>query len=73
MAKKINIDDEIIEIKQAESKRKVNIHSLNVRKEPSTDAEIVKVIRRGDAVKVEEDLGEWLKIKGGFVMSQYID
>lgn len=51
---------------------KVNAISLNVRPDASTKNEPVKVLHEGDKVKVVKDLGEWLQIEEGFVMSKYI-
>lgn len=69
MAKEIESKEEKKELKTAV----VNINCVNVRKEPSTDAEVVRIALKGEKVKVEEKLGEWTKIKGGFVMTQFID
>lgn len=51
---------------------KVNVPALNVRPDASTKNEPVKVLHEGDKVKIVKDLGEWLQIEEGYVMSKYI-
>lgn len=50
--------------------------TLNVRKEPSTDAEFAGSMNRGAIAKVESVEGEWTKVKSGdvegYVLTQYI-
>ena len=50
--------------------------TLNVRKEPSRDAEFVGSMEKGSIAKVLEREGEWTKIKSGdvegYVLSEYI-
>lgn len=56
----------------------VTCHSLNVRKEPSTDSEILRIIPKDMEVKILEDVNEtWYKvripeIKTGFCMKEFI-
>lgn len=52
---------------------KVNIPALNVRPDPSIKNTPVTVLHKGDKVKVVKDLGEWLQIEEGYVMSKYIN
>ena len=53
-------------------------HSLNVRKEPSTDSEILRIIHKDMEVKILKDANEtWYKvripeIKTGFCMKEFI-
>lgn len=50
--------------------------SLNIRKEPSTDAEFVGSMNNGAIAIVEDTEGEWTKIKSGevegYVLTEYI-
>lgn len=50
--------------------------TLNIRKEPSAEAEFVGSMNRGAIAKVESTEGEWAKIKSGdvegYVLSQYV-
>lgn len=56
----------------------VTCHSLNVRKEPSTDSEILRIIHKDMEVKILKDANEtWYKvcipeIKTGFCMKEFI-
>ena len=51
----------------------VNCDKLRVRKGPSTDAEILKYLKKGDEVVIEsEDDENFYKIAAGFVMKEYI-
>lgn len=52
---------------------KVNTPALNVRPDPSMKNTPVKILHEGDKVKVVNDLGEWLQIEEGYVMSKYIN
>lgn len=51
-------------------------HKLNVRKEPSLDAEVLALLAYGEKVKIDpnaETIEGWRAIEGGgFVMSKYI-
>lgn len=51
---------------------KVNTPALNVRKEPSLNAEVVTILNESNTVTVLETLDGWLHIEGGYVMSKYI-
>lgn len=59
--------------KKATHVAKVNTPVLNVRPDPSTRNFPVALLHEGDKVKVVKDLGEWLQIEEGYVMSKYID
>lgn len=51
----------------------VNCDKLRVRKGPSTDAEILKYLKKGDEVVIEsEDDKDFYKIAAGFVMKEFI-
>lgn len=50
----------------------VTAHSLNVRKEPSMKADVVRVVEKGTSLTVVEDLGDWIKVKGGYVKAAYV-
>ena len=52
---------------------KVNTPALNVRPDPSMKNAPVKLLHEGDKVKIVNDLGEWLQIEEGYVMSKYIN
>ena len=46
---------------------------LNVREEPSLEANVVRQVKRGSKLTVIDDLGEWSQIGDEeFVMSQYL-
>ena len=50
--------------------------SLNIRKEPSPDAEFVGMMQKGSIARVIDDEGDWTKIKSGdvegYVLSEFI-
>lgn len=52
-------------------------NTVNMRKGPSTDSELVTKVPVGSTVSVEEDLGQWCKInygnRSGYMMSNYIE
>ena len=51
----------------------VNCDKLRVRKGPSTDAEILKYLKKGDEVVIKsEDDKDFYKIAAGFVMKEFI-
>ena len=51
----------------------VNCDKLRVRKGPSTDAEILKYLKKGDEVVIEsEDDKNFYKIAAGFVMKEFV-
>ena len=67
------------EVKEPEIKKGIvrNCELLNVRKEPNTDSDIIKVINRGDEVNIiNEDKGimsaDFYKTTDGYVMKNYI-
>lgn len=76
-----DVENETVEVKdEAETKDNdkvlvgtVNCDKLRVRKEPSTDAEILKYLKKGDEVVIEsEDDKDFYKIAAGFVMKEFI-
>lgn len=46
--------------------------TLNVRKEPSLDAEIVRILNGRDVVAILEDNAEWVKISDGYCMKKFL-
>lgn len=52
----------------------VNCSRLNVRKNPSKHAPVVRVINAGDTVEIDhaESTNEFYKIEDGYCMRQYI-
>ena len=64
-------------VKELSSIATVNVSGLNMRKSASTSSGVVKVLKRNTAVKVLEDLGEWLKIphnnSTGYVYAKYTE
>ena len=70
---------EVEEVKEPEIKKGIvrNCELLNVRKEPNTDSDIIKVINRGDEINIiKEDKGimstDFYKTTDGYVMKKYI-
>ena len=52
----------------------VNIDNLRLRKGPSIDTEILKLLQPGDQVEILEDANQdFYKVKGGYLMKQFID
>ena len=52
---------------------RVNAIRLSVRKEPSQDAEIVRIVAQGDELeKVRDYNGEWIKVPDGYVMAEFV-
>jgi hypothetical protein len=56
---------------------RVNVSTLNVRREASTSAEVIGHVRRGERLTLIEDSGDWLRVKlndgsSGWVSSQLI-
>ena len=45
---------------------------LFIRKDPSTNYSAVGMLRKGDRIEVLESNGNWLKIKDGWVYSEYV-
>ena len=67
------------EVKEPEIKKGIvrNCELLNVRKEPNTDSDIIKVINRDDEINIiKEDKGnmsaDFYKTTNGYVMKKYI-
>jgi cell wall-associated NlpC family hydrolase len=57
--------------------RYVNANKLNVRKEPTSESELVTSIKRGDKVTYYETIGEWARIitwtdKKGYILAKYL-
>ena len=70
---------EVEEVKEPEIKKGIvrNCELLNVRKEPNTDSDIIKVINHGDEINIiKEDKGiisnDFYKTTDGYVMKKYI-
>ena len=51
----------------------VNVDRLNVRKNPTIESDVVKIINKNDEVIIIEEEGEFYKVKDGFVMQKFID
>ena len=52
----------------------VNIDNLRLRKGPSIDTEILKLLQPGDQVEILEDANQdFYKVKGGYLMKRFID
>ena len=56
---------------------RVNVSTLNVRREASTSAEIIGHVRRGERLTLIDDAGDWLRVKltdgsSGWVSSQLV-
>lgn len=56
---------------------KVRADRLNVRQEPSTDADRIGYIDNGEKVKIVDNLGDWLKVeytenRNGYVAAEYV-
>lgn len=57
-------------------KLEISANSLNVRKEKSTDSNILGVVHSGEIYNILEISGEWIKINykdGGWVYAQYVE
>ena len=70
---------EEVKVKEPEIKKGIvrNCELLNVRKEPNTDSDIIKVINHGDEINIiKEDKGimsaDFYKTTDGYVMKKYI-
>ena len=75
----IKIVEKVEEVKEPEIKKGIvrNCELLNVRKEPNTDSDIIKVINHGDEINIfKEDKGimsaDFYKTTDGYVMKNYI-
>ena len=52
----------------------ITADSLNIRKEPTTDAEVVGQALEGERYLVEEETGDgWIKISSGYISADYAD
>jgi hypothetical protein len=56
---------------------RVNVSTLNVRREASTSAEVIGHVRRGERLTLVADAGDWLRVKlndgsSGWVSSQLV-
>ena len=52
---------------------KTAICNVNIRKEPSLSSFIIRVLEKGEKIKILEDQGEWSKtFEGYYIMSQYL-
>lgn len=51
----------------------ISVDALNVRTEPSTDAEVVEQVLRNERYVVEEEADGWLKIPAGYISSDYAE
>ena len=55
-------------------KGKVNCDNLRLRAEPNVESNIIKLLQKDNDVEILEDANEdFYKVKGGFVMKQFID
>lgn len=77
--KEMSDKDVIKNVKEPEIKKGIvrNCELLNVRKEPNTDSDIIKIINRDDEINIiKEDKGnisaDFYKTIGGYVMKKYI-
>ena len=47
--------------------------NVNIRKQPSLSSFIIRVLNKGEKIKILEDQGEWSKtFEGYYIMSQYL-
>lgn len=67
-----NIDELEYAGAQSELTTAVVQTTLNVRKEPSLDAEIVRILNGGDVVAILEDSAEWVEISDGYCMKKFL-
>lgn len=73
--------EDILEIKKEEPKKEtiktgtVNCQLLNVRYEPKPNAKLMKIIKKGDVVTIDESFDDklWYKIDGGYIKKAFID
>ena len=75
----IKIVEKVEEVKEPEIEKGIvrNCELLNVRKEPNTDSDIIKVINHGDEINIiKEDKrimsADFYKTTDGYVMKKYI-
>ena len=74
-----DVTNNVKEVKEPEIKKGIvrNCELLNVRKEPNTDSDVIKVINRDDEINIiKEDKGimsaDFYKTTDGYVMKKYI-
>lgn len=67
-----NIDELEYAGAQSELTTAVVQTKLNVRKIPSLDAEIIRILSEGSVVKIFEDGAEWVKISDGYCMKKFL-
>lgn len=51
----------------------ITVDALNIRKEPSTDAEVVGQALKNERYVVEEEKDGWLKIPTGYISSEFVE
>ena len=75
----IKIVEKVEEVKEPEIKKGIvrNCELLNVRKEPNTDSDIIKVINHGDEINIIKEYkgimsADFYKTTDGYVMKKYI-
>ena len=49
-----------------------NCQRLNVRKDPSISAQVVRILNANTIIPIYEQSAEWCKTKGGYVMAKFI-
>ena len=67
-----NIDELEYADAQSEPITAVVQTKLNVRKIPSLDAGIIRILSEGSVVKILEDGAEWVKISDGYCMKKFL-
>lgn len=79
MAERILLDqDELAYGKEEEEQDTIKVVikttscELNLREEPSMTANIIRKLRKGEEVEVQENLGEWSRLFEGYCKSQYL-
>lgn len=65
----VNIEELGYEVEPKEYKV---LKKLNLREEPSTDAEIVRVMEAGEKIMVVYEEGEWAATEEGFCMKKFL-
>ncbi|MEF9939842.1 MAG: SH3 domain-containing protein [Clostridium sp.] len=51
----------------------ISADALNIRKEPSTEAEVVGQALKNERYEVEEETDGWLKIPSGYISGEYVE
>lgn len=67
-----NIEELEYAVTQSESITAVVQTKLNVRKEPTLNAEVIRILNGGDVVEILEDGAEWVKISDGYCMKKFL-